>query len=413
MHDDLILGTIDSELAFLGACMTDTAVLADATVTGNDFENPAYGKLFDSMCERYVRHEGVSQALMSEMFPEHTRIIWEATNFLNELPLAANHEQVIRDKATRRLLKQAAIRINSIASGNEMADIVDRCRAEVDAALRGDTSKVVSMQSDVVAVLAEHRKQISLVPTPWRKLNETIGGFGPGRMYVVGARPGVGKSALASQMAYELAATGPVIFATMEMDKGEVYSRILAQQAQVYYGAINAPKSDFMAAREQQWLATQVRDIRVLDNGTQTVGGIRTAVRSASRDGKVAGVIVDYIHLLTSKEGENETTRLAAITRGLKQMAMDFKVPVVALSQLNRAVTSRMDARPGLGDLRGSGAIEQDGDVVIFLYRDSDEEETALSKRLNVYVGKNRQGPSFVGFDLEWQGDFVRAVDWE
>lgn len=406
-------GTIDSELVFLGACMTDTRVLSDATVTGDDFENPAYGKLFDGMVERLARHEGVSQALMSEAFPEHIRVIWEATNFLSELPLAASHEQVIRDRAVRRRLKQAAIRINDIASGNEMDDIVDRCRAEVDAALRGDTSKVVSMKTDVVAVLAEHRKQISLVPTPWQKLNETIGGFGPGRMYVVGARPGVGKSALASQMAYALAGSGPVIFATMEMDKGEVYSRILSQQAQVYYGSINAPKSEFMAAREQQWLSTQVRDIRVLDEGTQTVGSIRTAVRSASRDAKVAGVIVDYIHLLTSKDGENETTRLASITRGLKQLAMDFKVPVIALSQLNREVTSRMDARPGLRDLRGSGAIEQDGDVVLFLYRDGDESETTLSKRLNVYVGKNRQGPSFVGFDLEWQGDFVRAVDWE
>ena len=127
--------------------------------------------------------------------------------------------------------------------------------------------------------------------------------------------------------------------------------------------------------------------------------------------GKVAGVIVDYIHLLSEPGVDNEVQRIAAITRGLKQLAMDFKVPIIALSQLNRQVSGRENPRPNLGDLRGSGAIEQDGDCVIFLYKDTSEGEAAMNRTINVYVGKNRQGASFIDFPLEWQGDFVRAVD--
>jgi len=403
-----VRGSIDVELAYIGACLTDTETLADATITGDDFDNPTLGIIFDRMRERLGRKLGVSQALLSEDFPQHVVLIWGSTDSMSETVLGRHHEQAIRDRSVRRKLKFAATRIAAIADGNEMEDIVDRARAEVDAALRGDTAKVTSMLVDAHAILAEHRTEIALVASPWQDMNGIIGGFGPGRMYVIGARPGVGKSALASQIAYELAGHGPVIFATMEMEKGEVYSRIVSQQAGVYYGGMRGQTSEYIRAKEQAWLETGLRDIRVIDAGTQTVGGIRSAVRSATRDGVVAGVVVDYIHLLTSTEGENETNRIASITRALKQLAMDFKVPVIALSQLNRGG----NGLPGLRDLRGSGAIEQDGDVVVFLYRDVNEEGAVVDEStLKVYVAKNRQGASFVGFDLEWQGEFVRAVD--
>jgi replicative DNA helicase len=408
---DPVTGRVDIEQAFIGACLSDPKVLADATVGVGDFENPTYANIWQRMLERQTKRVGVSQALLAEDLPQYTREIWESTDYLSEMALATHHEQSIKDRATRRLLKMAAIRIASIADAGDMDDIVDRARAEVDLALRGDGQRVVSMLTDVREVLAKHREHITLIPSPWHELNNVIGGFGPGRMYVFGARPGVGKSALASQIAYSLAADGPVIFATMEMDKGEVYERILSQQAQIYYGGLKATSPDFLLARQEQWLANEVRDIRVLDQGTQTVASIRAAVRSASRDGKVAGVIVDYIHLLSEPGVDNEVQRIASITRQLKQLAMDFKVPIIALSQLNRQVSGRENPRPNLGDLRGSGAIEQDGDCVIFLYKDTSEGEAVMNRTINVYVGKNRQGASFIDFPLEWQGDFVRAVD--
>jgi replicative DNA helicase len=408
--DDDIRGAVDSELVFIGACLTRPDILYDTTITGDDFENPTLGKMFDRMLVRQNQQLGVSQALLSEDFPQQMRQIWASTDNFTEMALAPHHEQQIRDRSVRRKLKFAAVRIAAIADGNEMDSIVDRARAEVDAALRGDETRAVSMMQDAAAVLADYRTEVDLVPSPWRRLNEIIGGFAPGRMYVVGARPGVGKSAVAAQIAYELAGRGPVVFATMEMSKGEMYSRIISQQAGISYGTHSGDSPQFMKDMERNWLDTQVRDIRVIDHGTQSVASIRSAARSAARDGKLSGVVVDYIHLLTGP-GNNEVDRIANITRGLKQLSMDLKVPVIALSQLNRAVTSRESGKPGLGDLRSSGSIEQDGDCVIFLYKDIGVEETTPNKTINVYVAKNRQGESFVGFTLRWEGIFMRAED--
>jgi replicative DNA helicase len=407
MDEPVLPGVTDVELVFIGACLEHSDVLADSTIAADDFENPLYGAIFERMRERQRNNEGVSQLLLAAEFPEYTRQIWSATDLMSETRLGPFHEKTIRDRSTRRKLKAAAMRINAIADGTDMDGIVERARAEVDSAIRNDEVVAVSMLTDVREVLAEHRKEVALVPTPWHSMNEIIGGFGPGRMYVLGARPGVGKSALAAQMAYTLAREGPVIFATMEMSKAEVYTRVISQQAQIYYGGMDKVQPAWMAEREEEWLANANRDIRVLDQGTQTVDSIRAAVRAASRDGQVAGVVVDYLHLLTAKGEQNEVARIAGITRALKQMAMDYKVPVIALSQLNRQVTKAENARPGLADLRGSGAIEQDADSVIFLYKDDNDAEEVL----NVYVAKNRQGQAFVGFTLNWQGAFVRAME--
>jgi replicative DNA helicase len=404
----------DAELSLIGACFWYPERLDETTLNGSDFENPALGILFDRMGERRRAGIGVSQALLCEDFPDHVRDIWRSTDFVSEINAADSLEELILGRALRRRIREATVRIAQITSGNnDRLDLIDSVRAEIDAATElKSLGSVTSMKDDIRAVLAEHRSSVTLTPSPWAALNDVIVGFGPGRMYVIGARPGVGKSALALQIAYELAASGPVVFASLEMDKGELYSRIVSQQAQIWYSGMSGTLPTHLAARESEWIDRSARDIRVLDAGSQSVQSIRAAARSAAREGRLGGVVVDYIHLLTSKDGENETTRIAAITRQLKQLAMDLKVPVIALSQLNRAVSSRPDGRPNLADLRGSGAIEQDGDVVLFLYRDTNEEDTNRdSTILHGFVAKNRQGESFVDFQLEWQGEFVRAVD--
>jgi len=396
----------DVEFAYLGAAMTDPEVLESTSLTGSDFSDPTAMRIFEALLDRHGRHLGVSQALMSDALPNDAVVIWSATDNVSDVVNWSFNEQAIRDRSTRRKLTDAASRISQAAmSSSEVDHVIEFARSEMDRATANDERKAVSMLADAKEVLAELRKAVKVYPSPWKTLNDTITGFAPGRMTVVGARPGVGKSAVASQIAYELASHGPVVFATMEMDKGEVYSRIVSQQAGIYYGGMTGQLPEFLAAREEAWLREQVRDIRVLDSGTQTVQSIRAAVRATAREQPVAGVVVDYIHLLTTPQRiENETQRINEITRSLKQMAMDLHVPVIALSQLNRGGDTGM---PSLRDLRGSGGIEQDADAVIFLYRDED----TADHQLMVHVAKNRQGPNFVTFPLDWQGEFVRAVD--
>jgi replicative DNA helicase len=397
----------DLELAYLGACMTIVDAMESTSLIGDQFESVRYGVIFDAMRDRHGRGLGVSQATMSELYPDDARTIWSATDAISDVLQWVTHEELIRTRSVRRALRAAAMQLQQVADSPEadMDTLVTVARQAIDGATAIDARTATSMQDDIRDVLHEHRKSTTVYPTPFTTLNGIIGGFAPGRMTVVGARPGVGKSAIASQFAYELADHGTVVFATMEMDKGEVYSRIIAQQAGIYYGAMQGGMSDFLQKREDAWVATQVRDIRVLDEGTQTVQSIRAAVRAAQRTGPVAGVVVDYIHLLSTPQRiENETQRINEITRSLKQLAMDLRVPVIALSQLNRGGDLGM---PSLKDLRGSGGIEQDADCVIFLYRD----EMTAQSQLMVHVAKNRQGPNFQTFPLDWQGEFVRAVD--
>jgi replicative DNA helicase len=397
----------DIEFAYLGACMTIPEVLESTSLRPDQFDSPVCGKLFEEMQARHERGLGVSQSTMSELLPKYARDIWSSTDSMSDVIAWSYHEDGIKLRAMRRAVRSAALAFQQVADAPEagMDTIVDVVQSTTAQTLAADERRATSMLTDAPAVLAEMRKSVKVYPSPWRTLNDTISGFAPGRMTVIGARPGIGKSAVATQIAYELASHGPVVVATMEMDKGEVYSRIVSQQAGIYYGGMGGQLPEFLAAREAEWLRTKLRDVRVIDSGTQTVQSIRAAVRATAREQPVAGVIVDYIHLLTTPTRiDNETQRINEITRSLKQLAMDLHVPVIALSQLNRGGDMGM---PSLRDLRGSGGIEQDADAVIFLYRDED----TADHQLMVHVAKNRQGPNFVTFALDWQGDFVRAID--
>lgn len=396
---------LDPELLLIGGCLLNEQAIGDVTVTGDDFENIVYANIFDRMLERWSKRLGVTQALLAEDFPDDAATIWSSTNAYTDAVRVIENNRAVRERATRRKLREACARITQWSHTMPVEDLVETARREVDDAASLRDQRVTSMLDDAEDVLHRHRAGVTLMPSPWASLNAQIGGFGPGRVYVIGARPSVGKSAIASQIAYELAAYGAVIFATMEMDRGEVYSRILAQQAQLPYG--QTITAEWAVARERTWLSSARRDIRVLDSGTQTVASIRAATRSVARETNVAAVLVDYLHLLSSPRSENETTRIAEITRSLKQFAMDLQIPVIALSQLNR----QGDGRPSLSHLRGSGAIEQDGDVAIFLYKEDDSEGTPIPGDLHMYVAKNRQGPSHQDIRLWWQGEFVRAVD--
>jgi len=391
----------------------------DLNLTGRDFYLPKHEVIFDAIRSLFDRGEPVDTlAVIGEL--ERGGLIGRAggaeylLTIIGIVPTAANagyYAGIVSDKAILRRLVEAGTKIAQMgyATEGDPNELVDNARGAVEDAAAMTAAKVVSMEADAGSILKAHRQSVRMVATPWAEMSSCIGGFAPGRVYTFGARPGAGKSALASQIAYSLAAEGPVIFATMEMDKGEMYARIVSQQAEVYYGAMTQEHmSDFMQAKQDTYLRDKLRDIRVIDDGTQTVASIRAAVRGAQRDGKVAGVIVDYIHLLsTPTKIENETQRINEITRGLKQLAMDMKVPVIALSQLNR--NGADGDRPNMQNLRGSGSIEQDSDVIVFLYRDPDEQ--SYQATVSVYLAKNRQGPNQVGFMLKWEGEFVRAVD--
>lgn len=399
----------DVEIHYLGACMAIDGVIADSNLTPDDFERPAYGALFQAMRERHAAGKGVTQSLMLEQFPNQFEIILRATDYPGDYLAYSALEEAIVDRAVRRRMTAASIAIGNMAKhSGPVDDVIDVARKTLDDALGRHEVRITSMLDDVHQVLHEYRKAVHVTPSPWEKLNGIIGGFAPGRMYVLAARPGIGKSSLATQIAYRLAQNGAVIFSTLEMTKGEIYTRILAQQANSYYPKSGEAIPDHVILQEAEWIDTSLPDIRVLDDSKQTTATIRAAARAAAREGHLKGIVVDYLQLLTvTSKVDGEVARITELTRELKLMAKDFGVPVIVLSQLNRGITSRADAIPGLQDLRGSGSIEQDADAVIMLYRLNEDDKTSI----NVNVAKNRNGKAFEGFDLHWEGQFFRASD--
>jgi replicative DNA helicase len=251
------------------------------------------------------------------------------------------------------------------------------------------------------------------IPTPWFTLTGTIRGFRPGGFYVMAARPGIGKSALALQMAHRAEQFGHVGFFTLEMDAKEVATRLIAQESGVTLSLIEGhdPLPEFAKFKVDQWASQYQGRILFDERSNITMNEMHAQARAwTKKHGKLSMIVIDYLQLMSGPQNLSRQEFISSVTRGLKIMAKELQVPVVALSQLNRNSENRTDKRPILADLRESGSIEQDADVVFLLHRDAapnmaDTDHAALE----LIVAKNRQGPT-ENHMLSWQGEFVRAV---
>jgi len=243
------------------------------------------------------------------------------------------------------------------------------------------------------------------VPTPWADLNHIIGGWRPGGLYIMGARPGVGKTLMGVNAAVGLAAHGHVALNSLEMGRREVHERILSAQASIDMGRITRHK-----LTEDDWgkiahyrPSLQGLPLSIDDRSTVGVTDIKSHARSVARRGHLAGIVVDYLQLMSTPRGDKRPRHevIGEISRGLKILAKELDVPIIALSQLNRASTQG-DRRPTMADLPESGSLEQDSDVVLLLHVEEDDPST-----MHVGVPKNRQGATGA-FELVRNGHYAR-----
>lgn len=317
--------------------------------------------------------------------------------------LAGQYANLIINAAHFRELESALARSGDIVEGaTDAADATEAIRAEFDKITPATVGG--SMLDDTLAAsIAAFDEPSRAIPTPWRGLNSSLLGWRPGGLYIIGARPGSGKSIAAIQAALYLARSGPVAFNTLEMSTHEVNQRIIAHTASVHLsrlqGTLNGrPNLDANdraliedARRYLTGLPLSIRDDRAV-----TITGIRSHARSLSRRGPLAGIVVDYLQLLRSERGDNRPRHeiVADYSRSLKMMAGEMDCPVIALSQLNRGAAG---SAASLANLRESGALEQDADVVILLsqpeLRGDDGAMTVDEGHIIMDVAKNRHGP--------------------
>jgi replicative DNA helicase len=390
-----------AEQSLLGAVLlSNGSILKDLDFNPTDYRHPVYETIHRTAQNMHTAGKPVDVVtVMGEMQAAGERfdptLLHQA---VANTPTEANADYyagIVADAATGRRLTNAAARITEMVNtGGDMPEIVEAARKEVDRAQSTARQQPVTFIGDTIEETIDALDApINAIPTPWPSLNEIITGFMPGAVYVIGARPGVGKSVVGMQCAQAMLHHGSVAFISLEMSRDDLNQRLISSELKINMGnLVNRNIHDDQWVRIGEWVREQPgRPLAVLDNAGATITDIKRFVRSVGRRRPLAGIVVDYLQLLNPPPGDKRPRHeyVAAMSRELKILAMEHQVPVILLSQLNRGSTQREDQRPMISDLRESGAIEQDADVVILLHRvypGPNEGEISFG------VAKNRRG---------------------
>ena len=411
-----------AEQSVLGAMLISRDAIADVAdiLDGGDFYQPAHETIYRTILDVHGAGAPVDAITINDTLTragELTRTGGAAyTHHLAQsVPSAsagAYYAEIVANMATRRRLLMAGRKIQDLAgSGGDVDELVEASRREVDQTSRATGSAVLSFGETIDTMLGTLDDEINHRPTPWQALNNVIGGLRPGALYVVGARPSVGKSVVALNLAQGLAQHGSVAFSSLEMSNNDVQIRAVSSDLNLDVSRLierNLTPGDWAKIRERR-ASWQDVPLFVDDRSGVTITDIKRFARSVNRRKPLAGVVVDYLQLMAQPHGDKRPRHefVADMSRQLKIMAMDMQIPVIALSQLNRASESRNDKMPMLSDLRESGAVEQDADVVILLHR---EIMGDLRNDLSMLVAKNRHGATGLA-ELAFWGHYSKALD--
>ena len=311
--------------------------------------------------------------------------------FVPESAVAHHAEIVAREAARRRLISVAARLGQRAGDGGDVESLTDEALAELAGVTSGLGSTIRPVADTIDATLDSLDEAVTYVETPWENVNHLIQGWRPGALYVIAARPSVGKTVAGFQAALSLANKGPVAFTSLEMGHEELELRMVSQEAKVDMSRITARKltnADWerVARARERW---QKLPLYIDPSKDASMAQVARHAWSVKRKHGLAALVLDYIGLLThpdSKKSEYEV--VTEHSRKLKLLAKALGVPVIILAQLNRGSERRENKTPQLSDLRSSGAIEQDADVVILLHRDLMESP----HEADLIVAKNRHG---------------------
>ncbi len=412
---------LDAEASLLGAMFLSEEAISLAVerrLSAADFYKPAHQNIYEAIRALIGSAQAVDPITVGDELRRTKALdeiggldyLLELQNSTPSVTSADRYIKIVRDTARLRRLIQTATRIADIGFG-EPADVIkaiDDAEQMVFEISEDDVAdsmhKLDVLTQEVTDILQDRfdKKQIITgAPTGFYELDNLLSGLQPGTLNIVGARPAMGKSAFALGIAVNVAkkVRRPVIFFSLEMSATELTQRILSAEAQVDASLLRSGR-----LTEQHWTrlseAIGRLDIPLYidDNSAISVTEIRQKVRRiAQRDGSPALIVVDYLQLMGgSDSGESRQLEVSAISRQLKLLAREFNIPVIALSQLSRGLEQRSEKRPQLSDLRESGALEQDADVVMFIYRDElvnppDDDNRGWAE---IIVGKHRSGPT-------------------
>ncbi len=419
---------LQTEMCVLGSVLRDPRCLPEvaAHLGAADFYGPRHRRLFAAMEELEKRSAGHCDAVSVAHEEERLGLAEELGGpaYLQELmatvPSIAfleNHVRIVRDLAIKRALLDASAQVQRLvfaAEEDEISMVVER--AENALYQVGDrlVSKNAESMREIVdrqlALLLEGKSHEAGLQTGFLDLDEKQG-FRAGDLVVLAARPGMGKTAMALNLLERVALKEKkaVLMFSLEMPCDQLVLRLLSTHARIPHEHLRRGRLTPEDRRRLTISGSALRGARVhIDESSQpTLAEVRAKARRLKRDGALDLIIVDYLQLLQVK-AESRQTEIALISRTLKSVARDLKVPLLALAQLNRKAEDRTDHRPMLSDLRESGAIEQDADLVLLLMREEMYGETDENRdKAQIFVAKNRHGPTGE-FNLRFDKRYMR-----
>jgi replicative DNA helicase len=411
---------LEAEESVLGAMMLSPGAIGAVSeiLDGGDFYRESHAKIYRASVGLYARGEPVDAITLVDELEERGELedvggrlrVHELAALVPAAANAAHYARIVREVATLRGLIRTGQEIARLGweRPGEVQELVDRAEQILfDLSQDRVTTEFSHIESllkesfERITQLYEAGAEVTGVPAGFRELDRLTSGFQPGNLVIVAARPSMGKSALGLCIAANLAVREgtPVGIFTLEMSKAEVTQRLMCSEAKVESQRLRTGK---LAIDDWPRLTAACDKLAkaplyVDDTGSINLMEIRSkARRLKSREPTLGLIVIDYLQLMTSGVTvENRVQEVSQISRSLKVLARDLDVPIVAMSQLSRAVEQRHDKRPILSDLRESGSIEQDADLVMFIYRDEyyneDSEQQGMAE---VALAKHRNGPT-------------------
>lgn len=427
---------IEAEQAVLGAVLIKKEALTEVQeiLQPEDFYREAHRVVYSAMEELFLHNEAVDLVTLTEQLRKKDQLekvggLAFVTALANSVPTAANvsyHAKIVREKADLRNLIDAATEIAGKAyeDADEVENIMDEAEKKILSLASSRTGsdfepiKTILMNSiDRISALYESKGGLTGLSTGFKDLDQLTSGLQASDLVLVAARPSMGKTAFTLNIAAHAALRDhSVAFFSLEMSKEQLVQRMLCSE-----GAIDSQRLRTGQLEDEEWgkligTADRLSKAKIFIDDTPgiTVMELRSKARRLKAEHGLELVVIDYLQLMqgrSSRSGDNRQQEISEISRSLKALARELNVPVVALSQLSRSVESRQVKKPMLSDLRESGSLEQDADIVMFLYREDYYDQDTENKNITeVIIAKHRNGPVDT-VSLFFQKEFTKFRD--
>jgi len=424
---------LDAEQSVLGSLLIDRDAIIQIApiVKSDDFYQPSHGTIYQAILDLYERQEPTDVITLTDELRRHDHLdavggVSYLTSLVSIVPTAVHVEyyaRIVERTATLRRLIDAGTKVVGIGfrEGIDADAAIDEAQQTIfdismDRSPRGFVS-IETVLEELFDTITDSGGRVIGVPTGFSHLDRLLGGMQRTDLLVLAARPSIGKSALALSIGYNASVLHKktVGFISLEMSSAQIVQRILAAET-----GINSHKLKLGQVNEAEWALLSrafgklsEANFFIDDGGASTVMDVRTKSRRLQAEHGLDLLIIDYLQLMSSRRNDNRVQEISEISRGLKQLARELDIPIVALSQLSRAVENRSDHRPLLSDLRESGSIEQDADVVMLMYREDKYNPQSDRKGITeVIVAKHRNGSTDT-INLRFFEQTTRFADFE